>query len=93
MSGEVLVGTKKGLIVLRGPRGGPMEVAGRQFPGQVVEYAMRDSRTGTYYASVTHGQFGPHLYFTDDPAGEWRQAEGPAFPEGSAAFELRSGVD
>ncbi|MDH3745265.1 MAG: MoaD/ThiS family protein [Acidobacteriota bacterium] len=82
---EILVGTKKGLFILRGDRGGPMEVAPRQFAGQVVEYAMRDRRTGTYFASVTHGQFGPHLYTADDPVGDWEQAEGPAFPEGTDA--------
>jgi photosystem II stability/assembly factor-like uncharacterized protein len=82
MSGtELLVGTNKGLVVLRGERGGKMRVAGRQFKGIVCEYAMRDPRTGTYYASVTHGQYGPHLYFTDDPLGEWQEAQGPAFPE------------
>ncbi len=80
---EVLVGTKKGLFILRGERGRAMEVAPRQFAGQSVEYATRDPRTGLYYASVTHGQFGPHLYLSDDPLGEWEQADGPAFPEGT----------
>jgi molybdopterin converting factor small subunit/photosystem II stability/assembly factor-like uncharacterized protein len=79
---ELLVGTRKGLYVLRGPTGGPMEVAARRFSGQTVEYAIRDRRSGTYLASVTHGQFGPRLYVTDDPTGlEWDQAQGPAFPE------------
>ena len=78
--GELLVGTKKGLIVLAGPRGGPMSLAHRAVAGQVVEYSCYDSRSGTYYASVTHGQFGPHLYFTNDPTGEWEEAKGPAFP-------------
>ncbi|MGB5815888.1 MAG: MoaD/ThiS family protein [Thermoanaerobaculia bacterium] len=78
--GELLVGTKKGLIVLTGRRGEPMSVAHRAFPGQVVEYACHDPRSGIYYASVTHGQFGPHLYFTADPTGEWEEARGPAFP-------------
>ena len=81
--GEVLVGTKKGLFVLRGPRGGRMRLLERQFAGQVVEYAFRDIRTGTCYAAVTHGQFGPHVYFSDDPSGPWTQAEGPAFPPGA----------
>ncbi len=79
---ELLVGTKKGLIVLHGPRGEPMDTVGRMFPGQVVEYAMRDPRTGLYYASVTHGQFGPHVYVAPDPVGEWEQVDGPAFPPG-----------
>ena len=79
---EVLVGTRKGLFVLRGPRGGPMEIAGRLFSGSTVEFAMRDRRTGTYFASVTYGQFGPRLYLTDDPlTEEWEKADGPEFPE------------
>jgi molybdopterin converting factor small subunit/photosystem II stability/assembly factor-like uncharacterized protein len=79
---ELLVGTRKGLFVLRGPRGGPMDVVGRRFSGNVVEYAMRDARSGTYVASVTYGQYGPRLYWSTDPlAEEWEQAEGPAFPE------------
>jgi len=80
---ELLVGTKKGLIVLRGPRDGRLRPVHRAFPGQVVEYAMRDARTGTCFASVTHGQFGPHLYYADDPTGDWREADGPAFPDGT----------
>lgn len=83
---EVLVGTRKGLFVLRGPRGGPMEVVARRFGGQTVEFATRDPRTGRYFASVTHGQFGPRLFVTDDPtAEEWEQADGPRFPEGQDA--------
>ena len=77
---ELLVGTKKGLVVLRGARGGPLEIAARAFPGEVVEFATRDPRSGRYFASVTHGQFGPHLFYTDDPTGKWQQAEGPAVP-------------
>jgi photosystem II stability/assembly factor-like uncharacterized protein/molybdopterin converting factor small subunit len=80
---ELLVGTKKGLFILRGRRGEPLEVVGRKFPGEVCEYAMVDPRTGRYFASVTHGQFGCHLFWTDgDPLGEWQEAQGPAFPEG-----------
>ena len=83
---EVLAGTRKGLFVLRGPRGGAMEVAARRFSGQVVEFAIRDPRTGTYLASVTYGQYGPRLYISDDPlAEEWEVASGPAFPEDADA--------
>jgi molybdopterin converting factor small subunit len=82
---EVLVGTKKGLFVLRGPRGGAMSIASRAFPGIAVEYATRDPRTGRYLASVTHGQFGPHVFLADDPTGEWEQSDGPAFPDGEDA--------
>ncbi len=86
---EILVGTKKGLFVLRGPRGQAMDVVTRQFEGQAVEYAIRDPRTGLYYASVTHGQFGPHVYIAEDPTGDWEQADGPAFPEDTEAAVSR----
>ena len=78
---ELLVGTKKGLFVLRGEAGAPFEIATRAFPGDVVEYATRDPRTGRYFASVTSGFYGPRVMYTDDPKGEWEQSKGPAFPE------------
>ncbi len=95
---ELLVGTRKGLFVLRGARGKPMEIAMREFEGSVVEFAMRDDRTGRYFASVTNGFYGPRVYMADDPSGEWEQTDGPAFPEGGeTALErtwvIRKGVE
>jgi photosystem II stability/assembly factor-like uncharacterized protein len=79
---ELLVGTKKGLFVLRGDpqRGGPFALATRAFAGDVVEFGVRDPRSGRYFASVTSGAYGPRLMYADDPLGEWHQAVGPAFP-------------
>jgi photosystem II stability/assembly factor-like uncharacterized protein len=79
---ELLVGSKKGLFVLRGEGLNGFDVAARAFEGSVVEFAMRDPRSGRYFASVTSGFFGPRLMWTDDPTGEWETAKGPAFPEG-----------
>jgi photosystem II stability/assembly factor-like uncharacterized protein len=80
---QLLVGTKKGLFVLEGDpaAGDPFEIAARAFPGDVVEFAMRDPRTGRTFASHTSGFYGPRLMYADDPTGEWTQAEGPVFPE------------
>ena len=78
---ELLVGTKKGLFSLQGD--GAFEIAARSFAGEPVEYAMRDPRSGRYFASVTSAFYGPKLFVTDDPGGEWEQAEGLALPEGS----------
>lgn len=89
---EVLVGTRKGLFILRGDRGGAMEVSAREFRGSTVEFATRDPRTGRYLASVTHGQFGPRLYLADDPTGDWEQADGPRFPDGTDATVVRTWV-
>jgi molybdopterin converting factor small subunit len=79
---ELLVGTRKGLFVLRGPRDGAMEVVARAFPGVTVEYAVRDPRSGRYFASVTSAQFGPRVHVADDPAGDWELTDGPRLPEG-----------
>ncbi len=73
---ELLVGTKKGLFVLDGDVGAGFEVTARAFPGQSVEYAMRDPRSGRYLASVTSWFYGGRIWVTDDPAGEWQEAEG-----------------
>ncbi len=85
---ELLVGTRKGLVVLRGPRDGELEVAARAFAGTPVEYAIRDPRTGTYLAAVTSARYGPRVYLADDPTEGWEPSSGPAFPaEADAAVE------
>lgn len=89
---EVLVGTRKGLFVLRGPRSGDLGIAGRAFDGAEVEYAIRDRRTGTYLASVTNPYYGPRIHLTEDPTGEWVASEGPLFPDGVDATVQRTWV-
>ena len=85
---ELLVGTKKGLFVLEGEPGGEYEVKARAFPGEPVEYVVRDPRSGRLLASVTSPFYGPKLWYADDAAGEWQQAEGVALPEaGDEALE------
>jgi photosystem II stability/assembly factor-like uncharacterized protein len=79
---ELLVGTRKGLFVLRGDKKGSFGVADRSFDGVEVEYAMRDARTGRYLASVSNAFYGPKIWWTDDLGSEWQQATGPALPEG-----------
>jgi photosystem II stability/assembly factor-like uncharacterized protein len=79
---ELLVGTKKGLFVLEGEPGTLFDVKARAFAGEPVECATRDPRSGRLLASVTNAIYGPKLFFTDDPAGEWQQAQGVALPEG-----------
>ncbi len=77
---ELLVGTKKGLFSLEGD-GGAFEITSRAFAGEPVEFAMRDPRSGRYLACVTSAFYGPKVFYTDDLAEEWQQAEGLALPE------------
>jgi hypothetical protein len=90
---DLLVGTRKGLFVLRGDPGRPFSVAHRVFAGDVAEFAVRDPRTGRTFASVTSGFYGPRVYWTDDVmADQWKQAEGPSFPEGSQSSVERTWI-
>ena len=82
---ELLLGTRKGLFALEGEPGEPFAVSARAFPGESVEYALRDPRSGRVLASVTSPFYGPKIWFAEDPAGEWEQAQGLALPEGGAA--------
>jgi hypothetical protein len=69
---ELLVGTKKGLFVLEGEPGSEYEVKARAFPGEPVEYVVRDPRSGRLLASVTSPFYGPKLWYADDAADEWQ---------------------
>jgi hypothetical protein len=85
---ELLVGTKKGLFVLEGEPGAAFDVTARAFAGEPVEYALRDPRSGRLLASVTSPFYGPKIWYTDDLAGDWTQADGVAVPErGDTALE------
>ena len=75
--------------MLDGEPGGPFEVRARAFAGEPVEYALRDPRSGRLVASVTSAFHGPKIWFADDPAGEWQQADGVALPPGGDAALAR----
>ena len=77
------VGAKVARIHFHGCLGlvpGNLEI--RRQRRQVSVRNIRDPRSGTYFASVTHGWHGPKIFRTDDPLGEWEQSDGPSFPEG-----------
>jgi len=78
---ELVLGTKKGLFIMDG-EDSVMEVRCRAFAGDPVDYAMRDPRTGRVFAATTSPFYGPKIFYADDPAGEWTQAEGVELPGG-----------
>lgn len=80
---ELVVGTKKGLFLLEGEPGSGFEITTRAFPGEPVDYATRDPRSGRLLATVTSPFYGPKIFYTDgDPSEDWQQAEGVALPDG-----------
>jgi photosystem II stability/assembly factor-like uncharacterized protein len=86
---ELILGTKKGLLLLQGDPASGFSVITRAFPGEPVEYAMRDPRSGRLFATVSSPFYGPKIWYSDDPAGEWIQAKGVALPEGGDAALVR----
>ena len=86
---ELLVGTKKGLFVLEGEPGSGFAVTARAFAGEPVDYAFRDPRSGVVLAAVGSPFYGPKVFRTDDPAGDWEQAQGIDLPEGGDAALAR----
>jgi hypothetical protein len=68
----------------------------RVFAGDTVEFAIREPRTGRYFASVTSGHYGPRMLHAMDPAGEWEPASGIGYPQGGdwtleRIWSIRSG--
>lgn len=81
---ELLVGTRKGLVIGRSEDRRHWEFGDTLFPGWYVDYAVRDPRSGRLWAAVTHEQWGPHLHCSDDSGETWDEATAPSF-EGTSA--------
>ena len=79
---ELLVGTKKGLFVLEGDAG--LRLRGDRARVRRRARRVRAARPalGRLLAAVSSPFYGPKVFFTDDPAGEWEQATGVELPEG-----------
>jgi hypothetical protein len=83
MSDQMLVSTRKGLFTFT-CNGGCWEIANMAFAGAPVTAALRDSATGTLYAALKHGHFGPKLQRSDDHGRSWQEVAAPAFPPDAA---------
>jgi photosystem II stability/assembly factor-like uncharacterized protein len=86
---ELLVGTKKGLFVLEGEPGSRFGVKARAFPGEPVDYATRDRRSGRVLATMTSPFYGPKIFHCEDPAADWSQADGVTLPSGGEEALVR----
>jgi photosystem II stability/assembly factor-like uncharacterized protein len=75
--------------VLEGASDGGFEVAARAFAGEPVDFATRAPESGRYFASVSSPFYGPKIWYADDPAGEWTQAQGVALPAGGEEALVR----
>lgn len=81
----VLVGTRKGLFVLRGDaKRKKWRAEGPHFLGQIVNHAMLNPATGTMLVAARAGHLGPTVFRSADAGQSWKEAASPpAFPKSS----------
>ena len=84
----LLLGTRKGLLVLRqGATGWSLE--SEHHLGIPVAYAVDDQRTGDRWAALEHGHWGPKLQRSRDGGATYEEVPAPTYPDGS---ELKPGT-
>jgi photosystem II stability/assembly factor-like uncharacterized protein len=81
----VLVGTRKGLFVLRGDaRRRKWHAEGPHFLGQIVNHAVLNPATGTILVAARAGHLGPTVFRSVVGGKQWKEASAPpAFPKSS----------
>jgi len=79
MSHLLLVGSRKGLFVVRGS-GTRWEIGAPHFVGEPVTQVLVDPRDSTWYAALRLGHFGVKLHRSADQGTSWQQIAAPAFP-------------
>lgn len=82
MSQTLVLGTKKGLLILTrgasGWRSRPIEHAGIH-----VSLTLYDPRTSTLWAALDHGHWGVKLSKSTDGGASWTEVAPPVYPEGA----------
>lgn len=84
---RILLGTRKGLIVLA-RSGSSWRVLRHAHLGIPVVYAFADPRTRTWWASLDHGHWGCKLSRSQDSGQTWTEVAPPNYPEGA---EVKAG--
>lgn len=79
MTHELLVSTRRGLLIGRSEDRRSCDWAPTQFPGWQIDYAVRDPRHGRIWVAASHSQLGPHLHSSDDGGRTWDETSAPEF--------------
>jgi hypothetical protein len=78
---RALLGTRKGLLVLRQENAG-WKITKAHFDGVSVPYAVYDAQHRKVWAGVNHGHWGPKLHVSANKGGKFEELGVPKFPEG-----------
>jgi photosystem II stability/assembly factor-like uncharacterized protein len=81
MSNRIVLGTRKGLLIMERSSNDWKLVceAHRAIP---VSYAAVDSRTNTLWAGLDHGHWGQKVHRSSDMGASWEEVTAPKYPEG-----------
>jgi photosystem II stability/assembly factor-like uncharacterized protein len=86
MSDQIILGTKKGTLILdrkavgHGGRWEPRPIA---HPGVSISYAAKDPRDGTIWSAMDHAHWGPKLSRSKDDGATWQDLTQLAYPKGA----------
>ncbi len=84
MAALLLVGTRKGLFLLRDDSSdGDWTLEGPLLPGWSVFHAIRDGRDGSLQVAANNFVYGGTFQRSDDGGKTWRRTEGLGLPEDS----------
>jgi hypothetical protein len=72
---DLLVGTRKGLFVLRSQDRRSWDIEGPLLPGWEIMHAIRDPRDGTIYAASTTFTYGSTVHRSSDDGKTWQRSE------------------
>jgi photosystem II stability/assembly factor-like uncharacterized protein len=86
----MLVGSRKGLLILEPQGGGEWRIARQAFLGSPVTMVMHDPRDGALYCALNLGHFGAKLHRSDDGGASWTEIATPAFPKQADEKDARS---
>ena len=75
----ILLGTRKGLFVVRGALN-DWRIEAHHFAGDPVSQLLADERDGAWYAAMNLGHFGVKLRKSLDQGASWSEIAAPAFP-------------
>ncbi|MCP9486772.1 MAG: hypothetical protein MSC30_12995 [Gaiellaceae bacterium MAG52_C11] len=78
----LLVGTRKGLFLIRGSQNG-WQVEEPQLPGWQINHAVLDPRDGTLYACTNSWVYGGTVHRSSDLGQSWERSEELGLPEES----------
>ena len=83
MNKSLLIGTRKGLVVID-DGSEQRHISAVHFRGTPVSAVLHDPRDDAWYACLDHGHFGVKLQRSDDRGATWTELPYPAYPPDAA---------